>query len=139
MRSIGALAVLGLLICASVAAAKDFHPGDLRLCGAARCVAVTDRAALRDLSSFVYGTRRVTIVRSPRVGAPVYELRFRNGYVAGMVGAGRVDRFRSHGVICGRFQRGKWYGLPARVSRELRSLAAPLEPLRLSRAVPRSC
>lgn len=139
MRSIGPLVALGALICVSVAAAKDFRHGDLRVCGAAKCVAVTDRAALRDLSAFIYGTRRVTIVRSPRVGAPAYELRFRNGYVTGMVGTARLDRFRGQGVICGRFRTGKWYSLPARASRELRSLAARLEPLRLSRAVPRSC
>jgi hypothetical protein len=139
MRSIGLLVALGALICVSVAAAKDFRPGDLRLCGPARCVAVTDRGALRELSSFIYGTRRVTIVRSPRVGAPAYELRFKNGYVAGMVGTSRVDRFRSQGVICGRFRTGKWYRLPARAARTLRTLAAPIEPLRVSSAVPRSC
>jgi hypothetical protein len=139
MRSIGPLAALAALICVSVAAAKDFRPGDLRLCGAARCVGVADRGALRDLSAFIYGTRAVTMVRSPNVGASAYELRFKNGYVAGMVGTTRLDRFRSQGVICGRFRTGKWYRLPIRVSRELRTLAAPLEPLRLSRVVPRSC
>jgi hypothetical protein len=139
MRSIGLLAALGALICVSVAAAKDFRPGDLRLCGALRCVAVADRGALRDLSSFIYGTRRVTIVGSPRVGAPAYELRFKNGYVAGMVGTSRVDRFRSQGVICGRFRTGKWYRVPVRAARRLRALAARVEPLRLTRVVPQSC
>jgi hypothetical protein len=124
---------------ATPAAAKNFGPGDLRLCGAERCATITDRAVLRALSGFIYAEGVPAPVRTPRVGAPVFELQFKNRYVAGMIGAARLDRFRSHGVICGRFRRGSWYRLPAGVALEFRRLGARLVPLRLTAAVPRSC
>jgi hypothetical protein len=134
-----ALVASTALVASSAATAKDFGPGDLRLCGARKCVAVTDRAVLRALSSFIYSDGRPAPVRTPHVGAPVFRLRFRDGYVAGMIGAAGLDRFRSHGVICGRFRTGSWYRLPHGVASELRQLTARVTPLRLGTFVPRSC
>jgi hypothetical protein len=67
------------------------------------------------------------------------ELRFTNGYVTGVVAGAALDRFRAYGVNCGRFVRGRWYLLPERAAREVRRIAASLEPLHVNRTVPRSC
>jgi hypothetical protein len=131
--------VLSAGLIATPAAAKNFGPGDLRLCGAERCATITDRAALRALSGFIYSDGRSALAGTPSVGAPVFELRFKNGYVAGMIGAAGLDRFRGHGVICGRFRRGSWYRLPAVAAIDMRRLTARLTPLHLTAAVPRSC
>jgi hypothetical protein len=64
----------------------------------------------------------------------MFELRFRNGYVTGIVAATRLDRFLSYGVYLGRFTPGRWYRFPDKVARELRRLAAPLAPLRVTRS-----
>jgi hypothetical protein len=53
--------------------------------------------------------------------------------VTGVVGGAKLNRFLSFGVNLGRFASGQWYRFPAAVAQELRSLAAPLEPLRVSR------
>jgi hypothetical protein len=63
--------------------AKDFHPGDLRVCNRTHCVAVVNRAVLPELGSFYYSGPSPARVHSPKLGAPYYELRFRNGYVSG--------------------------------------------------------
>ena len=137
-RFAGALLAAGL-ICASAATAKDFEPGDLRLCNAGRCIPIRDRGLLLAFSSFYYGEGRPAVVRPPRRGARAFELRFRNGYVSGLVGGGRLDRMLVYGVNCGRFRRGKWYRLPARTVRQLSRLAIPLAPLHVTGSVPRSC
>ncbi len=126
------LLLLGL-VCVSGASAKDFGPGDLRLCNAMRCIPVENRRVIPLLSSVSYGPRRAPVTRSPRLGAPAFELRFRNGYVTGIVASSELDRFLSYGVYLGRFRRGRWYRMPDRVSLELRTLARPLRPLRVSR------
>jgi hypothetical protein len=124
----------------SDATAKNFGPGDLRLCGAGRCVSIKDRGVLRAFSSFYYGGPRPGVVDSPRRGAPAFQLRFRNGYVSGIAGGARLDRMLLYGVNCGRFQRGTWYRLPRPLALWLRELAAPLQPLRVNpRAIPWSC
>ena len=138
-RIFGALLGTAALICTPAATAKDFKPGDLRLCNHQRCVPIMDRDAARAFASFVYSGPRPAIARSPRTGAPTFELRFKNGYVVGLVGSARFDRFLSYGVVCGRFHRGTWYRLPGRAAVEVRRLAAPLRPLRLTASVPRSC
>jgi hypothetical protein len=68
------------------------------------------------------------------MGARVYELRFRNGYVAGIFSGARLDRWLSYGVYLERFARGKWYVVPSRTAADLQRLAAPLKPLRLTPA-----
>lgn len=139
-RLAGAMTVTLALLGASAAGAKDLAPGDLRVCNATRCVPIADRAVLRSLSAFLYGTRPAPQARRVRAGAPTFALRFRNGYLAGIVGSPKLDRVLVNGLNCGRFRRGVWYRLPARAVREVRRLAALLQPVRLTRArVPRSC
>jgi hypothetical protein len=135
-----ALVATTVLLCSSAATAKDFAPGDLRVCGAKRCVAIESRDAVRAFSSFYYGEGRVAIVARPRLGAPTFEIRFRDGSKAGMVASAMLDRALVYGLNCGRFRRGRWYRLPARAALEVRRLSAPLTPLRVTRrAPPRSC
>jgi hypothetical protein len=122
------------LVAAPAASAKDFGPGDLRLCNATRCVPIEHRGALRSLSSFYYTRPGNLVVRSPRLGAPIYELRFRNGYVTGIVAGFMLDRFLSYGVNLERFRRGQWYRVPDVAAAELRRLANGLTPQRLTRA-----
>jgi hypothetical protein len=68
------------------------------------------------------------------MGAPFFELKFRNDYVTGIVATRRLDRFLSYGVHLGHFKRGSWYRVPARAALELRKLTAGLEPFRVSAA-----
>jgi hypothetical protein len=122
------------LLAVPAAGAKDFHPGDLRVCNAKRCVAITSRAVLPQLGSFYYGSYGLTPMHRPALGVRYYQLRFRNGYVSGIVAGARLDRFLSYGVNLGRFVRGRWYALPRRLSAELRRVTAGLSPLRLTHA-----
>lgn len=118
----------------SGATAKDFGPGDLRVCNTKRCVAIKNRHVLPLLGSFYYDGPPPAIVRAPRMGARMFELRFKNGYATGIVATASLDRFLSYGVYLERFQRGKWYRMPARLALELRRLTAGLEPLRVTPA-----
>jgi hypothetical protein len=61
-------------------------------------------------------------------------LRFRNGYVTGIVATRRLDRFLTYGVIDQRFARDTWYAVPRKLSEEFRRLTVVLHPLRLTRA-----
>jgi hypothetical protein len=126
-----ALLVAAALLVIPAASGKSIQPGDVRLCNAKRCVPITNRVVLGKLESFYYGSYALTKLRQPTQGAPYYELRFRNGYVTGIVATRRLDHFQSHGVNVGRFASGRWYGVPPRVSAELRRLAVGLRPLRL--------
>lgn len=132
--SIGALAVSAALVAADLGTAKDFGPGDLRVCNAKRCVPIMNRDVLPAFGSFLYSGRRPAAASKPRLGEPVFELRFDNGYVTGIVGTAKLDRFLSYGVNLNRFRRGTWYRLPTRAARELRRLTERLEPLRLTPA-----
>jgi hypothetical protein len=127
---VGILVATALLVIPA-ASAKLFKPGDVRLCNSKRCVPIRNQVVLGKLSSFYYGSSSLTPVRAPTQGAPYYELRFRNGYVTGIVATRRLDHFESYGVNVGRFASGQWYGVPPRVSAELRRLAVGLRPLRL--------
>lgn len=118
---------------ASGAAAKDFRPGDLRACDAKRCVPVTAPDVLPQLGAFYYMDGPPDLARAPALGAPYFELRFRNGYATGIVATRNLDRFLSYGVNLGRFERGRWYVVPGRLAQELRRLAASLAPYRLTR------
>ena len=136
-RIVAAVALVGLLA-VPAAAAKDFRPGDVRLCGARGCVSVDAAATASALGRFIYADGRGTPAVAPRRGAAAYALRFRNGYTAGLVDAsGR--RFLSFGVICERFRRGVWYRVPAPLAEALREATEPLAPLRVPRRLPRSC
>lgn len=127
------LGVSSALLAVPAASAKDFRPGDLRMCDRARCVGVVSRAVLRELGPFYYGAGSPGRIARPRLGAPYYELRFRNGYVTGIVAPRRLDRFLSYGVNLGRFVRDRWYVVPPRIAGELRRLSAGLRPYRLTR------
>lgn len=116
------------------AMAKNFGPGDLRVCNAARCVAIVKPEVLPQLGSFYYSGPAPARVREPVLGAAYYELRFRNGYVTGIVATQRLDRFLSFGVHLERFAARTWYALPPRLSQELRRLTLGLRPLRVTRA-----
>jgi hypothetical protein len=130
---VGLIAVSALLALPT-ASAKDFQPGDLRVCNSTRCVPVVNREELPQLGSFYYGGASPARVRRPKLGARYYELRFRNGYVTGIVATRRLDRFLSYGVNLDRFARSKWYAVPHQMSSELRRLTVGLRPLHLTRA-----
>ena len=131
MRMVKALAVLGLILSAT-ASAKDIRPGDLRICGASHCRAVRDPVQARAFADLLWGPGRIPRVPTPAVGSPVFQLRFRDGPAGALINATAI---RVHGLNCGRFQRGKWYRLPAR----LRGLTARLQPRSLRARVPHSC
>jgi hypothetical protein len=133
MRVVLVVAVVAVFAVPS-AAAKDFEPGDLRLCNATRCVHVMDRATATALGHFIYSSGEAPRARAVRLGAPAYELKFRNGYVTGIVAGARLDRFLSYGVHLERFFRDRWYRMPEKVAAELRRLAAGLAPLRVTPA-----
>jgi hypothetical protein len=129
-----ALAAGLALLLLGTASAKDFRPGDLRVCNARKCVAIVDRAVLPTLGSFYYGGPAPATKAAPRLGSPYFELRFRNAYVTGIVATRRLDRFLSYGVHLERFSRGRWYAVPGKLARELRRLTAGLSPLHLTRS-----
>ena len=116
------------------ATAKSFGPGDLRICDQERCVGITKRSVLPLLGAFYYYGREPAEARSPHLGAPAFDLRFRNGYVSGIVATRHLDRFLSYGVNIGHFSRRTWYRVPPRAAAELRRLSAGLQPLRVTRA-----
>jgi hypothetical protein len=128
------LVALSALLVVPSANAKDFGPGDLRVCNSTRCVAIMNREVLPGLGRFYYSGPPPRRVARPALGAPYYELRFRNGYVTGIVAMRRLDRFLSYGVYLGRFARNRWYAVPRRLSEELRVLTAGLRPLQVTRA-----
>jgi hypothetical protein len=134
-----AAAVLFLLALTFTAtsAAKEFKPGDLRICNANRCVTITDKKLLDALGSFIYMGPQPAIVRSPRLGVAYFELKFRNGYVPGIVATAKLDRWLSYGVYLGRFARGRWYHVPARAAAGMRELTVSLKPSRLTRVAVR--
>jgi hypothetical protein len=131
---------LGVLVClalgaASVAAAKDFEPGDLRICGPTRCTPLMDAPTLKSLAEFYYGPTSPPVARAPRLGVQAYELRFEgNGYATGIVAGANLDRFLSYGVNLGHFRRGTWYRLPPATAGQLKCRAASLKPYRLTRS-----
>jgi hypothetical protein len=131
MRFFGLL-LASTLIASATAWAKEIRPGDLRICGARHCRVVTSPADARAFSALLWGDGPVARAPTPRVGSPVFELRFADGPAGAIINATAI---RVHGLNCGRFQRGEWYRLPARVRR----LTRGLEPRRLRARVPRSC
>lgn len=128
------LVAASALLAVPSASAKDFQPGDLRVCNRAHCVAIVSRAVLPVLGPFYYTGPCPARVRRPKLGARYYELRYPNGYVTGIVTTRRLDRFLTYGVNDGRFARDTWYAVPRKFSAELRRLTVHLRPLRLSRA-----
>jgi hypothetical protein len=128
---IAAVSVVSLLLVAGSASAKELPPGALKVCGATQCRVVTD-AQSGAFSALLWGDRPVTRAPTPPVGSAIFQLRFRDGPAGAIVSATAI---RVHGLNCGRFQRGKWYRLPA----SLRSVTVALKPKRLRASVPPSC
>lgn len=116
------------------AAAKDFRPGDLRLCNARRCVKIVDPKVVATLGPFYYSNGSPRKAHAPLLGARAYELRFPNGYATGIVAGASLDRFLSYGVNLGRFHRGVWYRIPRRMTAGLTKLSCSLRPLRVTKA-----
>jgi hypothetical protein len=128
------------VVCASVALAKEWGPGDLRVCDAKQCRPIWDRGAARAFSNFYWGDGRATRARAPRRSARAYALRFTDdGDPAGLVGGMRLDRALVYGLNCGKFKRGQWYRLPNRARQAVDRLATTLQPMRVPRQLPRSC
>jgi hypothetical protein len=124
-----ALAALVLpVVLVPAAAAKDFKPGDLRVCAAIRCVPIKNQRVLNAVSAFYYGNAKPTRARSPRPRTPYVELRFRNGYITGVAAGRGFDRFLSFGVNLDQFAARTWYVTPARAAAEIRRLSASLRP-----------
>jgi hypothetical protein len=135
MRSLLAIGLAAsALLAVPSAGAKEFGPGDLRVCNSARCVPITKRTVLPELGRFYYSGPSLASVRRPALGTPYLELRARNGYVTGIVATRRLDRFLSYGVHLERFDRNVWYAVPDRLSKELRRLTKGLRPRTLDRA-----
>ena len=126
------------LLAVPAAVAKDFRPGDLRVCGRDRCVPLVEKSVLRAVNGFYWGSGSVARAPRVRVGSPGFTLRFRNGYTTGIVAGPKLGRFQSYGVICERFQYGRWYRFPLRAGLALRRLTAHLRPVRVPRP-PYSC
>jgi hypothetical protein len=131
MKAIGVAVVLMLVVVAG-ALAKEIRPGDLLICGSTHCRAVTKPEQARAFSNLLWGPGHVVRAPTPRVGSPVFQLRFKNGPVGATITATAI---RVYGLYCGRFERGRWYRLP----RSLRGLTAGLAPRRLKARVPPSC
>jgi hypothetical protein len=126
-----------LLLIASLALsagawAKEIAPGELMICGARHCRTVSQPAQARAFSALLWGDGTVPRAQTPRVGSPVFHLRYREGPAGAIITATAI---RVAGLNCGRFHRGKWYRLPP----SLRGLTRGLEPSRLRAAVPPSC
>ena len=122
---------MSALVVAGGALAKEFPPGSLMVCGATQCRVVTD-AQSRAFSSLLWGDRPVSRAPTPRVGSPIFQLRFENGPAGAVISATAI---RVHGLRCGRFERGRWYRLPT----ALRGVARGLKPKQLRVSVPPSC
>lgn len=116
---------------ANAATLKQFRPGDVRACGAHRCVAIRSQRVLDALARFYYGRPLPTRVTAPPAGASYLRLVYRNGYETGVVAGSRFNRFLSFGVNLGQFGARKWYAVPATVAAELGRLARRVSPGRL--------
>ena len=130
-----AAVVLAVLLAAGGAGAKEFAPGDVRVCDATRCVPVTTPAIVRLLARFVYTGTKPAVVARPAWGAPAFELRYRNNYAAGVAASARLDRFLSFGVYAERFRPRVWYRMPPELGVELRRLTEGMRPYRVTRAL----
>ena len=133
--ALAASVAVAALVALPAASAKDFKPGDIRICNSDHCRAVVNRSVLGLLAAFYYDDRSAPARASrARLGQPYYQLRYPNGYVTGIVATQHLDRFLSYGVFLGRFARYRWYEIPTRASHEFRRLTVGLRPLRLTRA-----
>jgi hypothetical protein len=132
--ALAALVAVVALVALPAASAKDFKPGDIRICNNHQCRTVVYHEALAALAQFIYEDSAAPArTTRPHLGQPYYKLRYTNGYIPGIVATRDLDRFLSYGVFLGRFTRYHWYAIPAAASREFRRLTVGLRPLRLTR------
>jgi hypothetical protein len=131
---VGISLALALVFAPAAARAKNFRPGDLRLCDARTCVDVTDQDVLNALARLFYGQPSPAEMPAPRLGKPYLQLQFSNGYLTGVVAMDHFNRFLSHGVNMGQFAPGAWYRVPRIAALGLQALSSELQPLRLNRS-----
>ena len=122
------VAVASVIVFAPVAAAKDFKPGDLRICTGRSCVSIENQRVLDVIGAFFYERLTPRPVGTPKPGSLSVELRFRNGYVTGVAAGTGFDRFLSFGVDLGQFAPRTWYAIPVRAAAEIRRLAKSVRP-----------
>jgi hypothetical protein len=130
-----ALLVLVLSQVASARTMKQFRPGDLRVCGVHRCVAIRSLRVLDAYNNFYFGRPLPRRVAGPKKGSLYLRLVHRDGFVAGIAAGSRFNSFLSFGVNLGRFAARRWYVVPAPVAAELRRLALQLSPGKLTRKI----
>ena len=128
MLGVGVAVVSLALGLAPLAEAKTFKPGDVSVCGAAKCLRLNNRAALNALSAFYYSAAIPKSESAPAANAHYVELRYRNGYVTGIAAGPGYDHFLSYGVNEDQFSARTWYAIPAAASIAIKSLAAKLRP-----------
>lgn len=142
MRRVTVIAAVVVAACGLLAVpgavAKDFGPGDIRVCGRSHCQPIVQKRLLRILSAYYWGPRKVTRAAPVRLGARGFALRWKNGYTSAVVGGAKLDRLRAQGFFCGRFVRGRWYRFPAEATIMVKKLTAGMRPLRIT-APPPSC
>lgn len=120
------LVALLVLVLSPVAGAKQFRPGDVRACGAHRCVAIRSQRVLNALANFYYGRPSPTRTAAPKKRSLYLRLVFKDGYVTGIAAGSRFTHFLSFGVNLGQFAARTWYVVPGPVASELRLLAPRL-------------
>jgi hypothetical protein len=114
---------------------KQFGPGDVRVCGVDRCVAIRSQRVLDVLARFYYGRPAPTRAAAPSNRAPYLRLVYRDGYVTGVAAGSRFTRFLSFGVNLGQFGARTWYVVPGTVAAELRRLALHISTARLPKNI----
>ena len=127
------------VLSASSAVAKDFGPGDARVCDDVGCEPIMDRAAARQLASFLFAGPQPERVWHPAPGSPSFELRLRRGRVIGDVGGRWLNRARVPTLNCDRFSGRGWYRLPSDLARELRALTEGRPGMPLGPPPSRTC
>ena len=75
-------------------------------------MALVRREVMPQLGSFYYSGPALAHLRQPALGTRTFELRFRNGYVTGIVAGSSLGRFLSYGVHLERFDAGTWVPMP---------------------------
>jgi hypothetical protein len=129
------LVALLVLVLSPVASAKQFRPGDVRACGAHRCIAIRSQRVLDALAEFYYGRPSPTQTVAPKKRSRYLRLVYSDGYVTGIAAGSRFTDFLSFGVNLGQFSGRTWYAMPGPVAAELRLLAPRLAAARLSKHV----
>jgi hypothetical protein len=125
---VGAVVVSLALGLAPLAEAKTFEPGDVSVCGAAKCIPLNNRAALNALSAFYYSAEVPKSESKPPAYSHYVQLRYRNGYVTGIAAGPGYDHFLSYGVNEDQFTTRTWYAIPPAASKAIKKLATKLRP-----------